>query len=83
LTPANRSLLDVSIGGFLRENKPTQAYDLLDDMAFIKYQLQFDKLGMEKVSSVLATHTNTDKYSTIPSNICPKTTTISTTMSYE
>jgi hypothetical protein len=83
LTPANRSLLDVSIGGFLRENKPTQAYDLLDDMAFIKYQLQFDKLGMEKVSSVLATHTNTDKYSTIPINICPKTTTISTTMSYE
>lgn len=57
LTPANRSLLDVSIGGFLRENKPTQAYDLLGDMAFIKYQLQFDKLGMEKVSGVLATHT--------------------------
>jgi len=47
LTPANRSLLDVSIGGFLRENKPTHAYDLLGDMAFIKYQLQFDKLAME------------------------------------
>jgi hypothetical protein len=63
LKPACRSLLDVSIGGFLRENKPKEAYDLLGEMAFISYHWQqLDGQGMEKpekLHGVLTTHSNT------------------------
>jgi hypothetical protein len=63
LKPACRSLLDVSIGGFLRENKPKEAYDLLGEMAFISYHWQqLDSQGMEKpekLHGVLTTHSNT------------------------
>ncbi|MCH92768.1 hypothetical protein A2U01_0013711, partial [Trifolium medium] len=63
LTPRHRSLLDVAIGGFLRENQPKQAYDLLNEMAFINYHYnwQLDSQGMEKpekLHGVLTTHSN-------------------------
>ncbi|CAL5204221.1 unnamed protein product [Lathyrus oleraceus] len=52
LTPANQSLLDVSLGGYLRKNKPTMAYDLLDEMTSTDFQEQ----RLEKLH-VSATHT--------------------------
>ncbi|CAJ2641704.1 hypothetical protein L195_g041811 [Trifolium pratense] len=63
LTPANRSFLDISIGAFLREYKPKQAYDLLGELAFISHHFQqLDSQGMmkpEKLHGVLTTHSDT------------------------